>query len=150
MEGLTFLLQTFVSTLASMMVGFLWHSELLFGRSWWRNTFPGIRFGDTKLFKEAGNFPLYMTMIVTIIQNIVLTYVINTLYPLLVQTTGDGVFFPAACSVVISIILSCVIFPHFVYSRKPFVLYLIAAGHNVFQTTAAIFVIYYLIATGKD
>ena len=142
----TFLLQCLLSSLASMMVGFLWHSELLFGRVWWRNTFPTIAFGDTRGFKEAGNLPLYMTMVATIIQNAILTYSVNTIHQLLPSSTCEGAVFPFTISLVVSVVIGCASFPHFVYSRKPFVLYLISAGHNLFQVTAAVFVIYYLIS----
>lgn len=39
--------QVVAATLASVCVGILWYTPLLFGRLWWSVQFPGRKFGDS-------------------------------------------------------------------------------------------------------
>lgn len=149
---LVVLLQGILATAASMAVGFLWYSEVLFVRSWWRHTFPGIAFGDTRAFKNATNHPLYLTLFSTIIQNAILVCVVNFIYPLVSDASPEysGLKFPLVLGLVVSGLSAATAFPHYVYSKKPFPLYLICVGHDATQATVAIFAIYFSYAVGKN
>ena len=151
MNPIIILLQGSAASFASMLIGFIWYSESLFARIWWRHTFPGVRFGDTSSFKSNQNIPLYTTLVSVIIQSAILTFTINTVLPLFSAHSPDcaGIKFPAILSLISAGIIACASFPHYIYSRKSFTLYLICSGHDAFQITAGIFAVYLLHSPGS-
>ena len=121
------IIQGTIATIASMTVGYLWHSELMFARTWWRHNFPG------KAFEKATNHPQHLPLFATIIKNAILIFVVNSIYPLVADKSPEcaGLMFPLTLGLIVSGVSACLAFPHHVYSRKPFTLYLISTGIGV-------------------
>jgi hypothetical protein len=137
------LLQVVAGAAVCNVSGFLWYSELFFGRIWWRHTFPGLAFGDSRQFKSAGNTPYYITFIACVIQSSLLTYAINTIIPH-VPIGYSGIRFPLLMGLFLAAVISLTRVPHFVYSMKSLPLLLISCGYDVVQVMGSVFAIYYL------
>ena len=144
-----FAIQTLGATAVSMMVGYTWYSETLFGRLWWTHQFPGIAYGDMVSIKKSKALtlpPFASTIVTTICQNAILAFTIGVILPLFAAHSPGctGLRFPLTFGAIVSGMCACVSFPHYAYARKPVVLYLIGTGHNTLQIYCAIFVIYTL------
>lgn len=132
------LLQGSVATVLVMMIGYTWFSEAFFMRPWWMHTFPRHKFGDTSITSNDTGF--YLTLMSSAIQSAILTFLINTIRPLVPDLTG--IMFPVVFSLVLAGIILCTSVPHYVYGRKSFTLLLICCSYDVIQVTASSFVIF--------
>lgn len=145
MESLL-VLQWVLSSIASMMVGVLWYSEMVFGKLWWRYQFPGTVFGDTSKMRKPSHC-IMLTMMATLLQNGVLVLFMNTLLPLFASYSSDavvGVKFPALLTATVAWLCASSSFCHYLYGNKPLELFLICSGHNTVQLAAGIFTVYML------
>ena len=138
------LLQMIAGTIASFIVGMVWYSPFFFGHIWWRYEFPEKRFGD---YENNTDFPIYCTIAALVLQSVVLTGTVHILLEIVdpsVLCDLPIMGFPLGCSVVIGMVVACASLPHYVFTGKPFPLFLVCATHDLVQIAAAICVIYLL------
>lgn len=141
MEFQLLLLQGFVATVISIIIGFIWYSESAFGRSWWKLTFPGVPFGDKCAFKDTSSLP-WLSLAAMITYSAFLTVALNVLYPFV---KSNGTMIPLSFSLFVSGLMAAVNYNHCVFSNKPFALFLINSGFDVIQVAACCYAIYFLL-----
>ena len=144
-----FILQTVGASVMSMILGFVWFSEILFGKIWWNYMFPGVAFRNNEGINrgKANRFftvdPYLTSLLCCLCQSALLSIAINTMLSW-VGSVGSDLSFPMLCSSVIAIISECATFPHYAHAKQPFMAYLICAGHSVSQIFLSVFLIYFL------
>ena len=79
-----------------------------------------------------------------LVQNAVLTYVVNSLIELIEPNLAGFPSFPLCCTAVVAMVVACASMPHYLFAGRPFPLFVIAAAHDTAQLAAAIFTIYLL------
>eukprot|EP00731_Ephydatia_muelleri_P016233 Em0009g657a len=134
-----FVLQVIAATFASVCVGVLWYTPMLFGRYWWSIQFPGRKFGDgigsnntTLPFLSAASY---------LLQNSAIVVLMNWMLQAATQSTT---LVPLLVAVVTLTVNASANFPHYLYGRQPLRLYAIYCGHDVVQLIAATMVAYVL------
>ena len=129
-------LQIIAATLASVCVGVVWYTPLLFGRLWWSVQFPGRKFGDgvgsssVQPLLSAASYLLQNSAVV-----VLMSWMRETEKSLLVPLLTAGVMVTVNASAN---------FPHYLYGRQPLTLYAIYCGHDAVQLVAAVLVAYAL------
>ena len=80
------------------------------------------------------------------IQSVVISFIINTLLctPSFHPFSLHSLPLPLLCSSLISIVVACMAYPHYIYSGKSTVLFLINASYDAVQVTTGTLAIYSL------
>ena len=80
------------------------------------------------------------------IQSAVISFVISTLLSTLSchPVSGHSLLLPLLCSLLISILVACTSYPHYIYSDRSTVLFLINVSYDVVQVTSGTLTVYSL------
>ena len=95
--------------------------------------------------------PLHLLCIGTYaIQSVIIACIINSLLPSAalhghpITCTPESLPLPLSCALLISILVASMAYPHYIYSGKSTMLFLICAGYDAVQVTVATMAIYSL------
>lgn len=115
----------------SLVTGGIWYSELAFGRTWWRHTFPGKPYGQLGNASKPLCSPMLLCVISCLTQSILLTSLISFF-----KASTHGIPFmmvPFYCLPFLMIMIICSIIPHAAHSCMPFPLFLVTRGYDIVQ-----------------
>ena len=125
-DTLAFAGQTVLAMLSVFAVGVVWYSEYLFGAKWLSLTFRGKKFKDLKV-------PMMQKIIFCFLANLLQSLTVS-----LVVNTYNLILGPAlSLAFAVSIFISFVEAPHYVFEEKELALYLINQGYNITSTVMA-------------
>lgn len=113
-----------VATLAFMIIGSLWYSQLLFGKAWMK--YLGLKREDMK-----GSWA-------PIVWAAVLAFVISLSLAVLMQISNGATF--GECfmvGVIVAVLVAAIFANDFIFNQKKFPHYLITAGYYVFSILVA-------------
>lgn len=113
-----------VSTLAFMIIGSLWYSQMLFGKAWMK--YQGLKREDMK----GAWMPIVWAA--------VLAFVISLALAILIQISNGADFWECFCvGVLVAIVVAAIFANDFIFNQKKFLHYLITAGYYVLSTLVA-------------